>query len=95
MIETNQKVLITGGVRCGKSQFAEKLSGQLSKNVLYMATSQPLDDEMKMRIDEHRRRRPSHWHTVEETIETGKAVRESAQDYDVILVDCLTLMLSN
>ncbi|MCF6095217.1 bifunctional adenosylcobinamide kinase/adenosylcobinamide-phosphate guanylyltransferase [Microaerobacter geothermalis] len=95
MTETYTKILITGGVRCGKSHFAEKLSGQLGKNVLYLATSQPLDDEMRRRIDEHKKRRPFHWHTLEEPIETSKTVKESAQGYDVILVDCLTMMLSN
>jgi adenosylcobinamide kinase/adenosylcobinamide-phosphate guanylyltransferase len=91
-------VLIVGGVRSGKSRLAESLaeeaSGAMGLPVCYLATAEPLDDEMAVRIKAHQARRPAAWSTVEEP--TGAAAvirRESARH--VILVECLTLLLSN
>jgi adenosylcobinamide kinase / adenosylcobinamide-phosphate guanylyltransferase len=88
-------VLVLGGARSGKSTFAEEYADSLGQRVLYVATAAPLDEEMKQRIQLHRDRRPAHWTTVEETKEVAQIISSMAKDYDVILIDCLTLLLTN
>jgi len=86
--------LILGGVRSGKSRFAQSLCSTSSK-VAYIATAQIEDEEMRARVNRHRLERPSSWMTVEEPLAIAKAVRGNVPDYDFILLDCLTLWLSN
>lgn len=88
-------ILITGGVRCGKSAFGEKLAASLDGPVIYVATAQALDNEMKQRIAGHRRRRPSTWETVEEPLNIPPVLDKHDQPGLVILWDCLTLYLAN
>jgi len=90
-------ILVLGGARSGKSSYAEGLAGQLSDRVLYVATAQAKDEEMQKRIAAHRRARPSTWRTVAAPVGVGRAVRAAlgAQPADVVLVDCLTLLVSN
>ena len=88
-------ILVTGGARSGKSKFAEELAERLSQKVAYIATAEALDEEMKLRIQKHRERRPANWLTVEEPIELAKAVGNLNGAAEVILIDCLTLWLSN
>jgi len=88
-------IFITGGARSGKSSFAEKIAAKKSKEVAYIATSQPLDDEMKIRIKKHKDRRPTNWKTYEEPIEVRKLVSRLGLEKEVILIDCLTLLVSN
>jgi adenosylcobinamide kinase/adenosylcobinamide-phosphate guanylyltransferase len=85
--------LILGGARSGKSRFAEELIESAAQPALFLATAQPLDAEMRARIAAHRARRGAHWTTTEEPLElVNILLGETARP---VLVDCLTLWLSN
>jgi adenosylcobinamide kinase/adenosylcobinamide-phosphate guanylyltransferase len=87
--------LILGGARSGKSRFAQKLAAR-AQRVCYLATLVPGDDpEMQARMARHRADRPSSWRTVEEPLALADAVELASRDADAVLVDCLTLWLSN
>jgi adenosylcobinamide kinase / adenosylcobinamide-phosphate guanylyltransferase len=88
-------VLILGGARSGKSGFAENLVASCGKSALYLATAEPRDDEMRARIDTHRARRGSFWTTAEEPLELVNRLLAVADQPQPILIDCLTLWLSN
>ncbi|NWA86515.1 bifunctional adenosylcobinamide kinase/adenosylcobinamide-phosphate guanylyltransferase [Pseudomonas sp. D2002] len=87
--------LILGGARSGKSRLAERLASESGLDVIYIATSQPLDGEMNERVALHRQRRPGHWGLVEEPVELARVLRENASAERCLLVDCLTLWLTN
>jgi adenosylcobinamide kinase/adenosylcobinamide-phosphate guanylyltransferase len=87
--------LILGGARSGKSRFAERLAAESGLSVTYIATSQALDGEMTERIAHHRERRPAHWALVEEPLQLARVLREQAAAERCLLVDCLTLWLTN
>ena len=87
--------LILGGARSGKSRLAEKLAADTGLRVIYIATSQPLDGEMNQRVMSHRQRRPDSWGLVEEPLELARVLREQAAPGHCLLVDCLTLWLTN
>ena len=87
--------LILGGARSGKSRLAEKLASESGLEVVYIATSQPLDGEMSARVAQHRARRPAHWALVEEPLALARVLREQAGPGRCLLVDCLTLWLTN
>jgi adenosylcobinamide kinase/adenosylcobinamide-phosphate guanylyltransferase len=87
--------LILGGARSGKSRFAQQLAAS-AQRVCYVATLAPGDDaEMQARVARHRADRPSSWRTVVGWLALGDAVELAARESDVVLVDCLTLWLSN
>lgn len=89
--------LILGGARSGKSTYGEALAPRLGRRVLYVATAEALDDEMRARVAAHQDRRPAGWITLEAPRNVGTALRASteARTADVILLDCLTLLVSN
>jgi len=87
--------LILGGARSGKSRLAEKLATDSGLSVTYIATSQPLDGEMTARVAHHRERRPSEWGLIEEPVELARVLKENASPNHCLLVDCLTLWLTN
>jgi adenosylcobinamide kinase/adenosylcobinamide-phosphate guanylyltransferase len=87
--------LVFGGARSGKSAYAEKLAASGGNPVVYIATAQVYDGEMAVRIAQHRRQRPAEWTTVEETLCLGAAIERHSEHGTVILIDCLTLWLSN
>ena len=87
--------LILGGARSGKSRLAEQRALDSGLKVVYVATAQALDGEMARRVAHHRERRPADWGCVEETLELPARLRELAAPDTCILVDCLTLWLSN
>ena len=90
--------LVIGGIRSGKSAFAEELAGRSGKPVLYVATGQAFDEEMADRIRKHRQRRPTHWHTLEEPLSLPDALsRSNLQDGEagVILLDSVDVWVSN
>ncbi|QGG46894.1 bifunctional adenosylcobinamide kinase/adenosylcobinamide-phosphate guanylyltransferase [Heliorestis convoluta] len=94
----SELVLITGGARSGKSSLAEKLASQVASSeekVLYIATAQVYDQEMSQRVALHQQRRPEGWITVEEPTELEDALYRWNQADQVILIDCLTLWLTN
>jgi adenosylcobinamide kinase/adenosylcobinamide-phosphate guanylyltransferase len=86
---------ITGGARSGKSSFAEKLAGAQAGKRAYLATAQALDPEMAARIEKHRKDRDTAWDTYEEPIAVAELLKKLSGRYDVVLLDCLTLWLSN
>jgi adenosylcobinamide kinase / adenosylcobinamide-phosphate guanylyltransferase len=86
--------LVIGGARSGKSRFAQSLCSQ-SARVVYVATSRAEDAEMAERIRRHRADRPAHWITIEEPLAIAEAIEREASGCDVLLLDCLTLWLSN
>ncbi len=91
-------VLVLGGTRSGKSRWAERLAAEAAAHtgqpVCYLATAEPLDGEMADRIDAHRQRRPHEWVTLEEPLAAAEAIRRWSATH-VVLVECLTLLLSN
>jgi adenosylcobinamide kinase/adenosylcobinamide-phosphate guanylyltransferase len=87
--------LILGGARSGKSALAERLARESGRDVIYIATSRTGDGEMSARIRQHRARRPAHWHTVEEPLLLADAIGRACTAQSVVLVDCLTLWLTN
>ncbi|GCF10122.1 bifunctional adenosylcobinamide kinase/adenosylcobinamide-phosphate guanylyltransferase [Dictyobacter arantiisoli] len=88
-------VLILGGARSGKSTFAERLALESERRVAFIATATASDDDMRDRIARHQAARPAHWQTIEEPLHLATAVRQAAEHADVILLDCLTVWLSN
>ncbi|MBD8612395.1 bifunctional adenosylcobinamide kinase/adenosylcobinamide-phosphate guanylyltransferase [Pseudomonas putida] len=87
--------LILGGARSGKSRLAERLAADSQLDVIYIATSQPLDGELNQRVALHRERRPEHWGLVEEPLALASVLRAQARTDRCLLVDCLTLWLTN
>ncbi|MCE5981237.1 bifunctional adenosylcobinamide kinase/adenosylcobinamide-phosphate guanylyltransferase [Pseudomonas wadenswilerensis] len=87
--------LILGGARSGKSRLAEQLAVQSGLAVTYIATSEPLDGEMNARVQLHRERRPPEWALIEEPLELARVLRANASAGRCLLVDCLTLWLTN
>lgn len=85
---------ITGGVRSGKSEFAEKLAASFDQSVLYVAFGVNTDAEMQRRIEQHQQRRPSDWGIVEKPYELVSSCSRYL-DYEVILVDCFSTWLTN
>jgi len=88
-------ILVTGGARSGKSSFAEKTAKELGDRILYIATSIPLDDEMKLRIQKHRAQRPSGWETLEVYRDLDTRLEGRLETVDGVLLDCLTIMVTN
>ena len=89
-------VLVGGGVRSGKSSFAQKMAEEMPSRRAYLATAQALDMEMEKRIAKHQAERDERWHkTIEEPLELTAALQTASAEFDIILVDCLTLWLSN
>lgn len=87
--------LVLGGARSGKSAFAEKLVLDSGLKPIYIATSQVWDEEMRARVDAHIERRGDDWVCVEAPIELENALRDADQSGNAILVDCLTLWVTN
>jgi adenosylcobinamide kinase/adenosylcobinamide-phosphate guanylyltransferase len=96
MQETHQGpvTLVLGGVRSGKSRYAQQLAAQ-SCRVVFVATAKVTDDEMRAKIDRHREDRPKEWVTVEEPLELPKVLAAHQLDSEVIVVDCLTIFAAN
>ncbi len=89
------KQLILGGVRSGKSRLAEQHAIATCLPVIYIATAQAQDAEMQARIQHHQTNRPQHWTLLEEPLALAKALQAQAMEGRCVLVDCLTLWLTN
>jgi adenosylcobinamide kinase/adenosylcobinamide-phosphate guanylyltransferase len=91
----NTVTLLLGGVRSGKSHYAQQL-GEHAGRVVFVATAQPGDDEeMLSKVDRHRSSRPAHWKTVEEPVALADAVIHYGPDCDLMIIDCLTFLAAN
>jgi len=88
-------ILILGGSRSGKSSYAVKLAKESRKRIVFIATCAFPDQEMMQRIKKHRSSRPKHWKLIEEGKDVGKVLAELPRKYDVALIDCLGLWVSN
>ncbi len=88
-------VLLLGGARSGKSTYGQKLAEELGQKVLFVATGEALDEEMRARIEAHQKARPPTWRMLELPRHVGKGIAVAAADADVVIVDCLTLLVSN
>lgn len=85
--------LILGGARSGKSSYAQSLAEETGKSVTFLATAQALDNEMSSRIQKHRAERPAHWETLEIPLDIATYLKQIQTD--VIILDCITLLVSN
>ncbi|HZY69313.1 MAG TPA: bifunctional adenosylcobinamide kinase/adenosylcobinamide-phosphate guanylyltransferase [Devosia sp.] len=88
-------ILVLGGARSGKTGFAERLAMRAGERPLYLATAQALDSEMRDRVRLHQQQRHKRFSTLEEPIALPTALKAAARAHDVILVDCLTLWITN
>lgn len=88
------KELILGGMRSGKSRLAEQRAQQCGLDVVYIATAEVRDDEMRRRVEEHQARRPGHWRSVEAGRDLAAVLRRETTPRRCLLVDCLTLWLT-
>jgi adenosylcobinamide kinase/adenosylcobinamide-phosphate guanylyltransferase len=88
-------VLVLGGARSGKTGFAERLAMGAGIRPAYLATAQALDSEMRERVASHRQQRQGRFETLEEPLALAAALEGAAPRHDVILVDCLTLWITN
>lgn len=89
-------LLVLGGARSGKSAYAQRLAQELGgSRVLFVATAQAWDEEMAQRITRHQQERPAAWRTLEAPHQVGQAIALELHDATVVLVDCLTLLVSN
>jgi adenosylcobinamide kinase/adenosylcobinamide-phosphate guanylyltransferase len=88
-------ILILGGARSGKSTFAQQLANERNGQIAYIATAEGLDDEMASRIARHRAERPTDWRTYEIPYGIGRAYQEKLILGDTILLDCITLLVTN
>jgi adenosylcobinamide kinase / adenosylcobinamide-phosphate guanylyltransferase len=93
--ESGPLILITGGVRSGKSSFAEQLAAEGGRPYIYLATARVEDEAMRMRVLRHQNRRPESVQTLEEPLEPHLVLEREGTAGKVILVDCLTLLISN
>lgn len=87
--------LILGGARSGKSTLAQELATKAGGEVLFVATAEALDEDMKDRIEAHQRSRSPEWRTLEVATHVGKAITRNVGAADTIIIDCITLLVSN
>jgi len=90
-----KSILITGGARSGKSRFALECARKSSEPVLFVATAIAGDNEMSERIEKHRKERPSTWRVLEATSHIGGQIEQTIGDAKVVVVDCITVLVSN
>src|SRR5713226_5410675 len=86
--------LVLGGVRSGKSRFAQTLATRIS-SVAFVATAQPLDEEMHLKIQRHQVERPKEWRTIEEPLNLDRVLAEEGANCRIAVIDCLTLYAAN
>ncbi|MBI4213548.1 MAG: bifunctional adenosylcobinamide kinase/adenosylcobinamide-phosphate guanylyltransferase [Chloroflexi bacterium] len=93
--ERRRVALVLGGARSGKSAFAERLAVTLGEPVLFLATATAIDSEMRDRIAAHQASRPDSWHSIECPTDVASAIGRSGAACGTLLLDCLTLLVSN
>ena len=87
-------ILVTGGARSGKSNFAEKLCKDQNNNTAYIATSIPFDDEMKDRVKKHKESRPQNWKTYEIYKDIYTIINDISKEHKTVILDCVTLLVN-
>jgi adenosylcobinamide kinase/adenosylcobinamide-phosphate guanylyltransferase len=93
-VRRNAVTLVLGGVRSGKSHYAQRL-GERAGRVVFVATAEPRDEEMQRKVERHRKTRPTHWRTVEEPLGLAEAITRHGSSCDLIIIDCLTFFAAN
>jgi adenosylcobinamide kinase / adenosylcobinamide-phosphate guanylyltransferase len=96
-MQSNHRSIVTlllGGVRSGKSHYAQQL-GERAQRVVFVATAQATDDEMRRKVERHRSSRPPHWKTVEEPLALAEAIAQHGPTCDLMIIDCLTFFAAN
>jgi len=88
-------VFVIGGARSGKSRFAMELAKKENRKVVYIATAQVQDEEMKLRVRKHLKSRPRDWKTVEEPYDLPRAIKNLKGKDKIVIIDCMTLYISN
>ncbi len=88
-------ILVTGGARSGKSNFAEKLCIDRNNSTAYIATSIPFDDEMKDRVRKHKESRPQNWETYEIYKDIYSIINDISKNHKTVIMDCITLLVNN
>jgi adenosylcobinamide kinase/adenosylcobinamide-phosphate guanylyltransferase len=88
-------IFVTGGARSGKSDFAQEMAEKIEGKRVFVATAQAFDEEMEERIQKHQENRGARWDTLEEPIDIGGTIRSVLGQYKTILIDCLTVWMSN
>ncbi len=88
-------ILIIGGARSGKSHFAQQLASNLGGPVLFVATAEASDEEMRQRIEAHRRSRPAEWRILEANTHIGGKVLKNISGNETVIIDCITLLINN
>jgi adenosylcobinamide kinase/adenosylcobinamide-phosphate guanylyltransferase len=91
----SRSILVLGGARSGKSRYAESLALHSGQEKVYLATAEARDEEMRTRVSDHKQRRGEDWTTVEAPMDLTKALHAHARSERAVVVDCLTLWLSN
>ena len=88
-------ILLIGGARSGKSRFAQELAQKSGGSVLFVATAEAGDEEMRRRIEKHRRERPSDWSTLETIARIGSQIERKIGGNGMVIIDCITLLVNN
>lgn len=90
-----KSILLTGGARSGKSKLAQELAAKAGGQVLFVATATAGDDDMRIRIENHRKVRPRDWKTLEVTSNLGSEIAKNVGGVKTVIVDCITLLVNN
>jgi len=90
-----KSILILGGARSGKSNFAQSMASDLGGRVVFVATAEAGDADMRRRIAAHRKSRPESWLTIESPLNIAESIGGLAGKADVVVIDCITLLVSN
>ena len=90
-----KSTLITGGARSGKSRLAQEMAIRTNEPVLFVATAEAGDEEMKRRIEAHRKSRPANWTTLEVTTHIGHKITRNIGQAQTVIIDCITLLVNN
>ena len=88
-------ILVTGGARSGKSQFVLAQATKINKSTLFVATAEAGDEEMRTRIEAHKKNRPTNWRTLEARINLSDGIAKNIGDAQVVIIDCITLLTNN
>jgi adenosylcobinamide kinase/adenosylcobinamide-phosphate guanylyltransferase len=90
-----KSILITGGARSGKSQFAQKLAVEAGGQVLFIATAEAKDEDMRLRIEAHRESRPAGWKTLEAPLGISEIIGQHMGEAEIVVIDCITILVAN
>jgi adenosylcobinamide kinase/adenosylcobinamide-phosphate guanylyltransferase len=88
-------ILLLGGARSGKSRYAQEYAWRSGEKVLFVATATAGDEDMRIRIEKHKKDRPAHWRTLEAPTDVGIQIEKNAGDVKLIVIDCITMLVNN